>query len=131
VEEYDPERLEQEGRTIPLPPSLLGIKYFYWNHAPRAGPIGKDPLRWLKLSPEDWQVSGDQIVTKGQGGYGSDDDDAEDAWENLPRFPDQPNFGPSVHERPLGSLSAKEFNFSEPITVQIRGNLIVFDIPLS
>jgi hypothetical protein len=93
VDEYDPEHLEAEGKTLPLPPPVLGIRYFFWKHAPRAVPIGKDPLRWLKLSTDDWQVSGDQIVAKGDGGHGTDDED-DDSWESLPRFPDQPELGP-------------------------------------
>jgi hypothetical protein len=95
VKEYDPERLETEGRTLHLSPPVLEVQYFYWNHAPRTVQIGKDLLRRLKLSLEDWQVSGDQIVTKGQGGYDPDDDkDFEDDQTPLPRFPDQRNFGP-------------------------------------
>jgi hypothetical protein len=96
VEEYDPEKLEMEGRILPLPPPLLGVKYVYWNFAPRAIPIGKDPLRWLNLSAEDWKIIGNQIVSKGQGGHGSDDeyDDEDDPRRNIPQFPDQPDFGP-------------------------------------
>jgi hypothetical protein len=92
IDEFDPARLEAEGKTLPLPPPVLGIRYVFWRYAPRAVPIGKDPLRWLKLSAEEWQLSGNQIITQGAGGYGSDDDD--DSWESLPRFPDQPNMGP-------------------------------------
>jgi hypothetical protein len=66
----------------------------FWKYAPRAIPTGKDPLRWLKLSAEEWQLSGNQIITKGAGGYGLDDKDDDDSWESLPRFPDQPTQGP-------------------------------------
>jgi hypothetical protein len=93
-EEFDPARLEAEGKLLPLPPPVLGIRYFIWKFAPRAVPINKDPLRWLKLSADDWQVSGDQSVPKGMGGYGSDDEDDGDSWESQPRFPDQPSRGP-------------------------------------
>jgi hypothetical protein len=93
-DEFDPARLETEGKTLPLPPPTLGIRYFFWKFAPRAVPINKDPLRWLKLSADEWQVSGNQIVPKGMGGYGSDDEDDDDAWDSQPRFPDQPTFGP-------------------------------------
>jgi hypothetical protein len=94
IDEFDPGRLESEGKTLPLPPPVLGIRYVFWKYAPRAIPIGKDPLRWLKLSTEEWQLSGHQIVAKGDGGYGSDDEDDDDSWESLPRFPDQPDLGP-------------------------------------
>jgi hypothetical protein len=89
VEEYDPERLEAEGRTLPLPPPLLGVKCCIWNYAPRAVPVGRDPLKWLNLSRYEWQVSGDQIVSKGAGGYDPNDDEDDCAM----RLPDFPNHG--------------------------------------
>jgi hypothetical protein len=57
IDEFDPGRLEEEGVLLPTPPPLLGMKYYTWNFAPRAVPIGQDPLRWLNLSPDIWQVA--------------------------------------------------------------------------
>jgi hypothetical protein len=68
IHEFDPSRLEAEGKTLPLPHPVLGIRYVFSKYSPRAVPIGKDPLRWLKLSAEEWQLSGNQIITKGAGG---------------------------------------------------------------
>jgi hypothetical protein len=45
IEEYDPERLEAEGQILPLPPPLLGVKYYMWKNAPRAVPVNQDPLK--------------------------------------------------------------------------------------
>jgi hypothetical protein len=98
IDDYDPERLKLETQDRPLPPPMLGIRYYFWNHAPRAIPINKDPLRWLKLSPEDWQVSRDQMVQKIQGGekstlFGDRFNRYYDR-DTLARFPDQPSDGP-------------------------------------
>jgi hypothetical protein len=90
VKEYDPNQLAQESQDLPTPPPLLGINYFVWNHAPRAILVGMNPLRWLRLSPDEWQVSGDKIVTKGDGGYNSDDEERDDY---ATRFPDMPSHG--------------------------------------
>jgi hypothetical protein len=94
---FDPDRLDQEAEEVPTAPPLLGVPYHQWRKAPRAIPIGKDPLGWLRLCPDQWQVSEGQIVSKGQGGYLTDGQDHglggyEDR-DSLPRFPDHPSTG--------------------------------------
>jgi hypothetical protein len=92
IEEYDPERLEAEGQILPLPPPLLGAKHYMWKNAPRTVPVNQDPLRWLGLKPRDWQVSGNQIVPNGVGGYDPDSEEPGDM-DCDARCPDFPSHG--------------------------------------
>jgi hypothetical protein len=93
IEEYDPERLEAEGHILPLPPPLLGVKHYMWKNAPRTVPVNQDPLKWLGLKPRDWQVSGNQIVPKGVGGYDPDSEEPGDTTDWDARCPDFPSHG--------------------------------------
>jgi hypothetical protein len=56
--------------------------------APPAVSIGRDPLKWLNLSQHEWQVSGDQIISKGSGGYDPNDEEAADYDVRFPDFPE-------------------------------------------
>jgi hypothetical protein len=55
--------------------------------------VNQDPLKWLGLKPRDWQVSGNQIVSKGVGGYDPDSEEPGDTTDWDARCPDFPDHG--------------------------------------
>jgi hypothetical protein len=61
VEEIDPRDCTKE-------------RYVMYDGRKRSIPAGVEAIDWLRLSREDWQQCGSEIVSKGVGGRESDDD---------------------------------------------------------